>query len=155
MLDDEVKLDKFKALSAGLTGLQLTQLSPGVDPIGLAQQYWNTLQDNLDEQWRADLDAMLDLVKDTAKPADKATVDGVFAKERSASLARSILKLWLLGTWYHPSTPKRAEKVVSSQAYKESLVWKTMQAHPMGYSMSPYGYWAKEPRDLSIFLKFQ
>ena len=47
-----------------------------------------------------------------------------------------------------------AIKVVSSQAYKESLVWKAMQAHPMGYSMFSFGYWAEEPPPLDQFITF-
>jgi hypothetical protein len=160
MPDEELglKLKKFKALSAGLTGLEVVQLSPNVDTIGLAEQYWNALQQNLDEQGREDFDAMLRKVKadpnKPPEPADTATVDAVLADERFEPIARSILKLWMLGTWYHPNTPKTAKTIVSSQAYKESLVWKTMQAHPMGYSMLPFGHWEKEPQSLKTLLAF-
>jgi hypothetical protein len=42
--------------------------------------------------------------------------------------------------------------VVSSNAYIEGWVWKIMQAHPMGYSMLEYGYWAEPPPPLSAIL---
>jgi len=160
MPDEKLKLKKFKALSAGLTGLSMMQLSPNVDPIGLAQQYWDTLQESLDERLRADVDAMLEEVKPNSKddankpaePADENTIGKILANDRFAPLARSILKLWILGAFYHPRTPQTPTKIVSSQAYKESLVWKTMQGHPMGYSMLPYGHWSEEPLPLNAFL---
>jgi hypothetical protein len=164
MPDEElrIKLKKFKALSAGLTGLSVQQLSPNVDPIGLAELYWNTLQKNLDERLRANLDEMLKEIKPKPEddqhkppePPDKATLGTLLADERFQPLARSILKLWMLGTWYHPHTPRKASEVVSSQAYKEGLVWKAMQAHAMGYSMLPFGHWEQEPPKLDAFLNF-
>jgi hypothetical protein len=69
-------------------------------------------------------------------------------------IARSIIKLWLLGAWYNPLKPSAAVKVVSAQAYKESLVWRVMQAHPMGYSMFDFGYWAQDPPALDLFIIF-
>ena len=68
-------------------------------------------------------------------------------------VARSIMKMWLLGSWYNPANSSQAVNVVSAQAYKESLVWKIMQSHPMGYSMFTFGYWAKPPPPLSQFIQ--
>ena len=78
----------------------------------------------------------------------------VLADAQLGPVARSIMKLWLLGSWYDPANPSRAVNVVSAQAYKESLVWKVMQSHPMGYSMFTYGYWAKPPPPLNQFIQF-
>jgi hypothetical protein len=69
--------------------------------------------------------------------------------------ARSIMKLWLLGSWYQPYDQGNAKegsiRVVSDQAYKESWAWKIAQSHPMGYSQYHFGYWAEEPPTLKQF----
>ena len=44
--------------------------------------------------------------------------------------------------------------MVSSQAYKEGLVWKIMRSHPQGYSIWPFGYWSDEPPELDEFVTF-
>jgi hypothetical protein len=68
------------------------------------------------------------------------------------NLCRSIMKLWFVGIWYDPGNPGRPQRVVSTQAYKEGLVWKVMQAHPMGYSMWTFGHWQDPPPSLDKFL---
>lgn len=69
--------------------------------------------------------------------------------------ARSIMKLWLLGSWYQPydqgNVKEGSIRVVSDQAYKESWAWKIAQSHPMGYSQYHFGYWAEEPPTLKQF----
>jgi hypothetical protein len=155
MPDDQLQFKQFKALSAGLTGLDLPKLSPGVDTIGIAAQYWDAVKTNLDPKFRPHLDEMLDNVTVTPMlPASKKLVEQLLADEKFGPIARSILKLWMLGAWYPPATPKKAKMIVSSQAYKESLAWKAMQAHPMGYSMLPFGHWSAEPESLKQFLTF-
>ncbi len=79
-------------------------------------------------------------------------VASLLADPTLGPIGRSIIKLWLLGAWYEPLNPSSAVKVVSSQAYKESLVWKLMQAHPMGYSMFTFGHWAEPPPPLDDFV---
>jgi len=43
--------------------------------------------------------------------------------------------------------------VVSSNSYVEGWIWRILQAHPMGYSMMRFGYWANQPPPLSAYLK--
>jgi hypothetical protein len=143
------ELDRFVRLSSALTGLDASQLKPELDPIGIADQYLQTLKDFIDPKI---LEALLATVPATSgEPVD---VNALLADPTLGPIGRSILKLWLLGAWYNPLNPSSAIKVVSSQTYKESLVWKAMQSHPMGYSMFSYGYWAEEPPALDQFLTF-
>jgi hypothetical protein len=143
------ELDRFVRLSSALTGLDASQLKPELDPIGIADQFLQTLKDFIDPKI---LDALLSTVPATSgEPVD---VNALLGDPTLGPIGRSILKLWLLGAWYSPLNPSTAIKVVSSQAYKESLVWKVMQAHPMGYSMLSFGHWAEAPPPLDQFLTF-
>jgi hypothetical protein len=67
-------------------------------------------------------------------------------------LARSIVLLWYLGSWYDPKDlqahpPPVPSEVVSAKAYTQGLVWQIAGAHPMGYSNMQFGYWSRNPRD--------
>jgi len=141
-------LDVFVNLSSALTGVSTEQLKPAIDPIGIAKQYFETLNSNID---RAELDRLGVTFQATSDPNKAAEV--ILQDPAMGGVARSIMKLWLLGSWYNPKQPTNAVNVVSSQAYKESLVWKIMQSHPMGYSMFPFGYWAKNPPPLEQFIQ--
>jgi hypothetical protein len=143
------ELDRFVRLSSALTGLDASQLKPELDPIGIADQYLQTLKEFIDPKI---LQALLATVPST--PGEPVDVAALLDQSVLGLIGRSILKLWLLGAWYNPLNPSSAVKVVSSQAYKESLVWKAMQAHPMGYSMFSFGDWAEEPPPLDQFLTF-
>ena len=141
-------LDVFVSLSSALTAVSADQLKPKLDPIGIADQYFATLADNIDASTLANLASAF---QSSANPSQAAEV--ILKDPVLGPVARSIMKLWLLGAWYSPSNPMSAVKVVSSQAYKESLVWKVMQSHPMGYSMFTFGYWGKAPPPLDQFIQ--
>jgi hypothetical protein len=140
--------DVFVAISSALTGVSAGQLSPAIDPIGISGQYLAALTANVAAPTLASLVTTFQAAGDPVKGAAALLADPVLGP-----VARSIMKLWLLGVWYAPANPTQAVNVVSSQAYKESLVWKVMQSHPMGYSMFTYGYWAKQPPALVQFIQ--
>ncbi len=137
----------FVALSSGLTGVSAAQLKPALDPIGIAGQYFDTLVAGVPA---ATLDRLAAVFLAAPTPAEGAAA--VLADSELGSIGRSIIKLWLLGSWYAPSAPTVPVKVVSAQAYKESLVWRAMQSHPMGYSMFTFGHWSKTPPPLDKFI---
>ena len=137
----------FVALSSGLTGVSAAQLKPAIDPIGIAGQYYATLAAGVPA---ATLDRLASVFLAAPTPAEGAAA--VLADPVLGPVGRSILKLWLLGAWYAPSAPAVPVNVVSAQAYKESLVWRAMQAHPMGYSMFTFGHWSKTPPPLGQFI---
>jgi len=141
-------LPVFVALSAALTGVNAAQLNPPIDPIGIANQYLATLTANVSA---ATLSNLAQTFQSISNPNQAATV--ILADPVLGPVARSIMKVWLLGSWYNPATPTQAVNVVSAQAYKESLVWKIMQSHPMGYSMFTFGYWAEPPPPLNQFIQ--
>lgn len=142
-----LSLPVFVSLSSALTGVAASQLKPQIDPIGIAEQYLAILTAKVDAALLTKLAAAFN------NPADpKAAAAAILATPDLGPVARSIIKLWLLGSWYAPANPTSAVQVVSAQAYKESLVWRIMQSHPMGYSMFTFGYWAEQPPALSQFI---
>ncbi|MEY2576529.1 MAG: hypothetical protein QOF80_2016 [Verrucomicrobiota bacterium] len=147
-------LDQFVSLSSALTGVNPAQLQPAIDPIGIARQYLAMVQSAASKVPPATFDNLLATftAKSTELGADQAAAF-VLADPTLGPVGRSIIKMWLLGTWYDPQNPGTAIQVVSSQAYKESLVWKVMQSHPMGYSMWSFGYWAGPPPAFDQFIQ--
>jgi Membrane bound FAD containing D-sorbitol dehydrogenase len=172
----------FSKLSASLTGIDQKILGPGVDPLGLNHEIFakvneknaTTLQAML-EKFRAagtDKERADAVASMMAKPAA-----GDNQAEKTRFLGRSIILAWYLGAWYEPEDLKRnfydaASKdrafysyrrysksvliphiVLSPTAYTASLVWRAMQAHPMGYSNLQFGYWAQNPPGINAFIK--
>ncbi|WFU12040.1 hypothetical protein QA646_19030 (plasmid) [Rhizobium sp. CB3090] len=78
----------------------------------------------------------------------------IFGSEKLGPVARNIIKLWYVGTWYELPTawseafganPKDVPFVVSAAAYAEGLMWKAIGAHPAGAKAPGYGSWASPP----------
>jgi len=68
-----------------------------------------------------------------------------------ARMARSIAKMWYLGSWYPTDNSETAfdGSVVSMNGYIGGLAWTAAQAHPMGYSELKFGYWKAAPPPLA------
>ena len=169
-------LQNFIDLSATLTGLSADKLAPSVDPINLPPLFFATAQQgmgtvafsNLLELYaslKSQSDQQIASLKSQAEQQIASLKSQLDQQNASAILghsdqqitqgARSIMKLWLLGSWYQPYDQGNAKegsiRVVSDQAYKESWAWKIAQSHPMGYSQYHFGYWAEEPPTLKQF----
>ncbi|MHC2390863.1 hypothetical protein ACVMFA_009493 [Bradyrhizobium liaoningense] len=159
----------FLLLSAALTGvdklllapeLELNQndimsSKPGIDPINIKNDYfsWINLKDTTPS-----FTTLLKFVKDKPNSSRSDIIAFVNAGNDDIKfLARSIVLLWYLGSWYEPkdlraqataATPGRvSSEVVSPKAYTQGLVWQIAGAHPMGYSNLQFGYWSRNPRD--------
>ncbi len=157
----------FLALSAALTGVRLTTLAPeftqdksnflnsdpGVDPINVKNNYF-AFANNKDA---ATFGKLLQIAKNHPQsPQD--IIAGVNASDDTKFMARSIVLMWYLGSWYDPkllqgnaAQPGAAaflpSEVVSATGYTQGLVWQIARAHPMGYSNLQFGYWSREPDD--------
>jgi hypothetical protein len=91
---------------------------------------------------------------------DGSAVDGLLRREILADaklgpIARNIIKLWYIGTWYElPSAWRESfgtreqdfTHVVSPAAYTEGLLWPAIGANPNGAKAPGYGSWAQPPR---------
>jgi hypothetical protein len=160
----------FLLLSAALAGVHVVNLAPefsqdikkdildqdpGVDPINVKNDYfrWINAHDST-----SSFGKLLQIAKDNRQSGIN-IIAAVNASDDSAKfLARSIVLLWYLGSWYEPADLKanaatpgtRAvtpSVVVSSKAYTQGLVWQIVGAHPMGYSNLQFGYWSRDPND--------
>jgi hypothetical protein len=156
----------FLALSSALTGVRLAVLAPeftqskssfldsdpGVDPIQVKNNYFAFVNNKN----AATFAKLLQIAKDHAQsPQD--IIAGVNAGDDTKFLARSIVLMWYLGSWYDPkllqgnAAPGTAafipSEVVSATGYTQGLVWQIARAHPMGYSNLQFGYWSREPDD--------
>ena len=156
---DAVDLADFVALSAALTGIDAGKLRPALDTHGTAETYLELTRTNGGATFQALLDAYR-----TAKgktPAEVAAVILGQSGDAVACLARSVMLLWYLASWYDPTKLPALRSgppafvpftIVSADAYTQSWVWRVGQTHPMGYSEWAFGYWHKDPPPLTDFI---
>jgi len=159
--DPKTDMLAFLLLSEALTGVskvtlapELSGSNPGFDPINIKDAYFAWINGHAAP---ATFRKLLQIASDnSASPANiVAKVNG--SDDDTKCLARSIVLLWYLGSWYAPgdlkanATPGRrhavSSQVVSAKAYTQGLVWLIAGAHPMGYSNLQFGYWSREPHD--------
>ena len=153
----------FLLLSEALTGVSRQTLAPelvenkseilnsdpGIDPINIKNVYFAWINAN---DLTSSFGKLLQLAKD-----NRQSLGDIIPKVNGSAddikfLARSIVLLWYLGSWYQPNDLKNQvaspkEKVVSPKAYTQGLVWRIAGAHPMGYSNLQFGYWSRDPHD--------
>lgn len=88
---------------------------------------------------------------------DHAIRSTVLADEWLGPVARSLIKLWYLGTWialpadWHTQYGGDSQDttfIPSPQAYIEGLVWPAIGAHPMGAKPDGFGAWASPPKPI-------
>ena len=152
-------LDDFVVLSAALTGIAASKLRPVLDTHGTAQTYLDlaTAKDG------ATFAALMSIYRahESQPAAEVAKVILEGSGTAVAYLARSIMLLWYLASWYDPDQlPVLSQgppafvpsTVVSADAYTQGWVWRVGQTHPMGYSEWKFGYWHSEPPPLAAFI---
>jgi hypothetical protein len=167
---DDLKI--FVDLSAKLTGIAAQRLSPAIDPIGVASEYFK-------EAAKApNFDSILQTYKKS--PTDE-TITNFMKDSHNKYLCRSIILAWYLGAWYEPDTleaeanqseraiankPSAAAAnkpsakrynlvkchIISPATYSQGWVWRVAQAHPMGYGNLQFGYWSNQPPKIEEFI---
>jgi hypothetical protein len=154
----------FLLLSQALTGVSIKTLAPelvgsvpGIDPINIKDTYFKWIKEHAAET--APFRKLLQIAGDSRLSSKDiiAKVNG--SDDDTKFLARSIVLLWYLGSWYEPADLKKfhdspkllngpiPSKVVEAKAYTQGLVWQIAGAHPMGYSNLQFGYWSRDPHD--------
>jgi len=148
-------LDPFLALSEALTGFTSHRLRG----TGQAEAYLGTATAILGEA------VMRDLLTAAAEARASAGGDAakheaelrrlVMSDERLGPVARNIIRLWYVGSWYQMPKPWREaygssaedrDHVVSPVSYTEGLLWPAIGANPAGAKPAGYGIWAMPPR---------
>jgi len=158
-------MEAFTQLSAALTGLPAGKLAPTTDSIGIKQHYFNWLNEKEPAAFASLLNIAKRRIAENKDTAPQAMIDELRASDSTNFLARSIVLMWYLGSWYSPANLKRLvderssrvpvfvpHTVISPKAYTQGWVWRIAQAHPMGYSDMQFGYWAREPAPLEDFI---
>lgn len=155
MRADKAKFDDFLSLSSVVTGFTAFQLQG----TGQAESYFSTLIDILGETTVA---ALLQAFRRVRREAgeDEAALDrllraAIFGDEKFGPIARNLIKLWYVGTWYQlpavwrevfGALEKDTTVVVSPAAYTEGLLWPAIGANPAGAKGPGYGTWGAPPR---------
>ncbi len=149
-MDETQSKATFVALSQALTGIAGSLLAPSLDPKNILQTNYNAFTNNAGPYAVRLILGRFTSLKEQGL-SDSEIAAQISADADNGPVAASIIKLWLLGSWYVPGSQTSAV-VVSSNSYVEGWIWRILQAHPMGYSMMRFGYWAKEPPPLSAYL---
>jgi hypothetical protein len=155
MMASDRRLERFYALSAVLTGFRTFHLRG----TGQGAPYIETLSTIVGEET---IDALLDTFEQVASHAadDMARLESglrkaILSDDRFGPIARNLIKLWYVGTWYE--LPREWHEaygesdgdrtfVVSSTAYTEGLLWPAIGANPSGAKPLGYAMWATPPR---------
>jgi hypothetical protein len=172
--DSREDMMAFLVLSAALTGIRVGILAPefvqnkanllgsdpGTDPINVKNDYFKWVNASN----ASTFEKLLQIARDHSASAPEKIrpeiISEVNAHDDTKFLARSIVLLWYLGSWYKPEDLKSSltpdpkappapipSQVVSAKAYTQGLVWQIAQTHPMGYSNLQFGYWSRDPVD--------
>lgn len=160
----------FLLLSEALTGVsrqvlapefsadasEILNSDPGVDPINVKNTYFDWINTHAAP---ASVAKLLQIAKDNRKSSTDIIAKVTASDDGTKFLARSIVLLWYLGSWYAPADLKAnsapgtrnliSSTVVSAKAYTQGLVWQIAGTHPMGYSNLQFGYWSRDPHDLN------
>lgn len=148
-------LDGFLALSEALTGFTGHRLRG----TGQAEAYLATATGIVGEGVMRDLllaaeEARASAGGDTEKhEAELRRL--VMSDDRLGPVARNIIRMWYVGSWYqlpkpwreaHGQSPRDQDHVVSPISYTEGLLWPAIGANPAGAKPAGYGMWAMPPR---------
>lgn len=155
-------MDTFVQLSALLTGIDQKMLVPPLNPEAnkIKQQYF----DQAMQAEAATFKQLLSIFASNSTQPPAKVADIIFNQSGAAVcyLARSIMLMWYLGSWYPPKalqnyTPSNPtppdNTVVSPTAYTQGWAWNVAQAHPMGFSQLNFGYWNTQPPSLNSIVK--
>jgi len=158
----DTPMDLFVGMSAVLTGVDKSKLAPDLDPVNIKKTYFDYVQSKAG----ATFQQLLNIYNQnqTQPPAQIGNIILNQSGDAIRYLARSIMLMWYLGSWYDPAdlqkynsknppkTPLGAVAVVSAEAYTTGWAWSVAQAHPMGFSNFTFGYWSQQPPTLEDFI---
>jgi hypothetical protein len=83
----------------------------------------------------------------------------IMASPLFGPLAASIIQMWYLGSWVQLPPAWRKEfgdsregdsRVISTEAYKQSLIYDVMCAHPPGAKQPGFGSWSQPPANVKV-----
>jgi len=156
-MPNKLPKDLFVELSAALTGFTVEELHG----TGMVHTYYTKFTDivgssissRLWDTWhQVYVQANGDLMR-----LEKLIRSQIYDAAMFGPLARNMIGMWYLGNWSQlPATWRSAfganaadtDHVISSEAYKQGLVWNVIGSHPPGAKQPGYGSWAQPPQPL-------
>jgi len=165
--NSQLEMVSFLVLSAALTGVSIQTLAPefsrgsgdilsavpGIDPFNIKDVYLTWIKGHAPG---VPFGTLLQIAQDNRQSPDDIVRKVSGSDDNIKFLARSIVLLWYLGSWYAPADLRNVlpgqrvfipSQVVCAKAYTQGLVWQIAGAHPMGYSNLQFGYWSRFPGD--------
>jgi len=153
MTDDGVQT-AFLNLSATLTGYSLFRLL-GTGQAGL---YLATTREAVGDGALSELLTTFAAVHDDAAgdehALDRALRARILSDDKLGPIARNVIKMWFVGTWYqlpqewrdvYAAREPDSTHVVSPASYTEGLLWPTIGANPPGAKGQGFGSWVGPP----------
>lgn len=151
-------MDRFYKLSTTLTSFEEIDLIA----TGVGQEYYDTVKTIVSEAiFQSLLDTFQEICQkygDQPSKLDQYVRSDILANPQFGPVARNIIKMWYLANWYqlpeawrekYGTSPEDKTHVVSSEAYKEGLVWIAAEAHPMGAKQPGFATWSFPPSEES------
>lgn len=148
-------IEAFLALSAALTGFGRVDLLG----TGMSRAYYAEVVGIVGKSIAGELVSTARRIftrgRRDPKAREKAIRQEILADPKLGPVARNIIQMWYVGTWYQLPTswrqayggnPKDVDHVVSADAYTQGLVWVAAGVHPAGAKQPGYGTWALPPR---------
>jgi hypothetical protein len=158
MTNDDIQAG-FLSLSATLTGYSRFRLLG----TGQAGPYLVATREAVGDDVLGDLLSTFAAVHDNTagdeQALDRALRARILSDDRLGPVARNVIKMWFVGTWYqlpqewrdvHAARAPDSTHVVSPTSYTEGLLWPTIGANPPGAKGQGFGSWVGPPAvDLS------
>src|SRR5438067_13667806 len=96
-----VSLDQFVSLSSALTGVNAAQLKPALNPIGIANQYLALINSPASKVAPITFSTLVSTFETQVGALGSPKKAAAFVLDDAilGPVARSIIKVWLMGTW--------------------------------------------------------
>ena len=149
-------LDYFLDLSVALTGFSKFQLQG----TGQVTAYYSTVEKIIGKELFEELLHTFHRLEEQAQADNYESLvaqglrSEILGSEKLGAIARNIIKLWYVATWYQlPQSwretfgVKQSDRtfVVSPQAYPEGLLWQAIGVNPPAAKAPGYGTWSDPP----------
>lgn len=151
---DPKRIQEFLKLSSVLTDFSEFQLRG----TGQAELYYTTTAGIAGEDVMGELLDAFRTVENEAQGDQARTESGmrglILSDEKLGPVARNLIKLWYIGTWYQLPASWRERFGVAAEdrtfipspsSYVEGLLWTAIGAHPPGAKAPGYGTWTEAP----------
>ena len=140
------KLNAFVNLSVVLTGFS----SADLEGTGMLSSYFEVVNNELSPAFIEEM--LTDFISIHISDYNNLSKEELlkFQEFWKSKLYRKqldqIIQLWYLGEWI--DTKENKDFIVSSDAYLEGLIWKAIDAHPMGGKQPGFATWGFKPTTL-------